>query len=52
MGVNAASRNFGIPAPTLRRRMKNNYLSKTLGPLSLLSAENENKIKLHVKKLK
>lgn len=52
MGANAASRNFGIPAPTLRRRMKNNDLSKkTLGPPSLLGIENEEKLKSHIKKL-
>lgn len=52
MGVNAASRNFGVPAPTLRRRIKNNDVSKkTLGPPSLLGTENENKLKAYIKKL-
>lgn len=52
MGVNAAAKQFCVPQPTLRRRMKNNNFNKlSLGPSSILGSENEMKIKNHILKL-
>jgi hypothetical protein len=53
MGVNEAARSFNIPAPTLRRRLKSNNLTKIGlgGGTCVLGLENENKIKRHVLKL-
>lgn len=51
MGVREACRNFAIPPPTLRRRLKkNNFLKKQLGPSSVLGSENEAKLKFHIQK--
>ncbi|XP_076672698.1 uncharacterized protein LOC143371427 [Andrena cerasifolii] len=53
MGVNAATRNFGIAAPTLRRQIKSqDFAEKTLRPPSLLGKQNEARLKAHVRKLK
>lgn len=52
MGVREACRNFKIPPPTFRRRLKNNDFSrKGLGPPSILGSENELKLKNHIQKL-
>ncbi|XP_050310853.1 uncharacterized protein LOC126746588 [Anthonomus grandis grandis] len=52
MGINQASRNFGIPLRTLRRRRANNNTEKTgLGPSSILGKHNEEKLVLHIKKI-
>lgn len=52
MGVREASRNFNVPAATLSRRLKSgDFKKKKLGPSCLLGIENENKLKMHIKKL-
>ncbi|KAI4472189.1 hypothetical protein MML48_1g09561 [Holotrichia oblita] len=52
MGVNEASRQFGIPGATLRRRRKNGDLVKRqLGPASILGSINESKLVAHIRKL-
>lgn len=52
MGLREACRNYNIPPPTMRRRLKKNDLEKkSLGPTSVLGTENEKKIKLHIEKL-
>lgn len=52
MGVNEASRSFGVPKTTLKRRLKsNNVIKKSLGPPSILGEVNERKIVGHIKKL-
>lgn len=52
MGVNAAARQFEIPASTLRRRLKQNNSKKVpMGPASSLGEEIENKLVNHIKKL-
>ncbi|XP_074036718.1 uncharacterized protein [Leptinotarsa decemlineata] len=53
MGVNEAARHFGIPQPTLRRRIRRGDFNKHgLGPSCSLGYENEVKIKFHILKLK
>lgn len=52
MGIREACRNFSVPPPTLRRRLKcNDFSKKTLGPPSILGVENEKKLKTHIQKL-
>ena len=49
MGVNAVSKIFGIPAPTLRKWMKHNdYSNKIFGSSSLLGMENEKELKIYI----
>lgn len=52
MTINQAARTFGVPASTIRRRMRVNSFAKTpLGPSSVLGAQNESKLVAHIKKL-
>ena len=52
MGVNEASRNYGIPSRTLRRRIIKNSTKKIgLGPYGVLGYENEIRLVNHIKRL-
>ena len=52
MGVNEASRQYGIPSRTLRRRIVKNSTKKLgLGPYGVLGYENEIRLVRHVKRL-
>lgn len=45
MGLREASRNFGVPYSTLRRRLKNNIAERRQpGPLSAVDPSNEKKV--------
>lgn len=50
--INAAANRFGVPATTIRRRLKSScFDKKPLGPSSLLGITNEKKLVLHINKL-
>lgn len=52
ISIYEASRRYGVPWSTLKRRITNNdFDKKSLGPSSVLGGENENKIVKHIKKL-
>ncbi|KAJ4429041.1 hypothetical protein ANN_26037 [Periplaneta americana] len=52
MGVNEASRDYGIPSRTLRRRIIKNSTKKLgLGPYEILGYENELRLVRHIKRL-
>lgn len=52
MGLREACRNYNIPPPTMRRRLKKNDLGKkSLGPTSVLGTENEKKNKITYRKI-
>lgn len=52
MGVNEASREYGIPSRTLRRRIIKNSTKKLgLGPYGILGYENELRLVRHIKRL-
>lgn len=52
MGVNEAARHYKIPKTTLKRRLKNEVVSKkSMGRGSLLGTENEKEVENHIIKL-
>lgn len=52
MSIRQASKTYGVPWSTLKRRLESNCFEKTpLGPTSILGDTNENKLVKHIKKL-
>lgn len=51
LGVNAASREYGIPSRTLRRHLATNSSAKYLGRNPALSREHERRLVLHIQAL-
>jgi hypothetical protein len=51
MGINAASRAFGIPSRTLRRRILQNNYKKSLGPAACLGSDAEIKMASHIQQM-
>ncbi|KAJ4425403.1 hypothetical protein ANN_28018 [Periplaneta americana] len=52
IGIREASRYYGIPESTIRRRKASNSLTKTaLGPEGVFGRENENRLAKHMKRL-
>jgi hypothetical protein len=51
MGNNAASRAFGIPSRTLRRRILQDYYKKSLSPAACLGSDAKMKIASHIQQM-